>query len=148
MAGAANTPLKKWDHKLQDTPKIACNVVGSGRCHCFGDNFITLYKRYVPLRDYQCAKSGCTKEATTGAHLGFGRDVVILPLCSDCNKPGASDCFKIARSRYPKALKLHCCCFNIGQKCHCDKCTGEGCNTCRCRTTKNGGCTCPRPRRR
>ena len=145
MAGAANKPLKKWAHKLYNTPDIGCNVVGSGRCHCFGDNFITLYKRYVPLSDYQCAKSRCMNEATTGAHLRFGRrNVVILPLCSDCNKPGACDCFRVARTRYPQALKLYCCCFNIVQECHCNECTGEDCNTCRCRYEENGECKCPR----
>ena len=149
MASAANRPLEKWARSLLDTPETMCNKIGSGRCHCFSDTFITLYRRYLKVSDdqeLQCAKWQCTEKATDGAHLRFGKNVFILPLCSGCNKSGADDCFKITRSRYPKALKLYCCCFNTGSKvcCHCDECTRVNCNTCRCRTREDGRCTCQR----
>ena len=145
---AGKRPLEKWDHELLDTQEILCNVVGSGSCHCFPGSFIARYRRCLNIpddRELQCAKNGCTDPATDGAHLRFGEVVVILPLCHSCNTPGADNCFRITRSRYPQMLKLYCCCFNIPSRyrCYCPDCTHEGCRTCRCWTRNDGRCQCP-----
>ena len=76
MAGARQRPLQSWRYSLQNTPQNAYNKLGSGKCHCFGDTFITLYKHYVCIaadRELQCAKRGCTNMATDGA-----QDFVIM----------------------------------------------------------------------
>ena len=136
----------KWDPEIVDTPEDGCHKAGTTKCHCFGYTFIELYRQHVgeTIANRNCAKKGCGEAATGGAHLDFGNGLVlILPMCSSCNTPRATDCFEISRSTHPKALRLYCCCFNTrNANCCCNECMGVNCNTCKCRTSGEWMCTC------
>lgn len=136
----------------------ACNVLGSGHCHCF-KNFIDVYKSLTGIETPVCVAHGVKEGSHSdlpihGAHVDFGKDRVwLIPLCQNHNTPGSESCTSLKDVSFT-AISLACCCFPDGKQhskdaCNCKSCPEKKTHMCQCweytisdKAWKFEGCTC------
>ena len=82
MDDAVDSGPPVWERKKPE--KNVTTVRGSSKCHCFSDNFIEYYRRFIPttaIDSTMCFVSEdgkpCATPAAGGAHVMSGGTVMI-----------------------------------------------------------------------
>eukprot|EP01080_Neovahlkampfia_damariscottae_P001788 gene1788-930_t len=148
----------KINVKFSDvSEKEIISVDGTGKCHCFTQTFIKIYKTAFKKKfnkefDGMCVvdarnnkdKHSNDDKAVHGAHIklsGQGKNsVLVIPTCQNHNKR------KIQNHTLKKAaqgLWIQCCCFNSnGRGCECENCDFDDEDYCCNCLNNNLTCNC------